>query len=161
MAYLDYDMLSRCYDELYGEEQRDKYRAVVNLIGCGSSDVLLDAGCGTSLLLDYLRNVGFRYKLYVGLDKSIGMLKVAKSRLDSLSNLIQADIHRLPIRDKACDVTLSVTVIHHLNHDEALKEFKRVTRRMILVTQHRRLDGRRFEGRLVETSRENIYVINP
>ena len=160
MACLDYDTLSSCYDELYGEEQLDKYGWVVRAAG-PRLGILLDAGCGTALLLDYLRRENLEYTFYVGVDISIGMLKKAKTRKDCLSDLVQADIHKLPFREKSYDTTISVTVIHHLEHTKALSELRRVTRSMLIVTLHRSLDNRRIEGEEIELPRESIYVINP
>ena len=161
MAYLDYDLLSSCYDELYGDEQRRKYDRVDKLCG-GITGVILDAGCGTALLLNYLRthNKDY-YDFYVGVDISLGMLKIAKARKDSASDFILADIHNLPFRDKCIDTTLSITVVHHLNHVRALYELKRVTRALIVITQRKGLDNRILEGKKIEFEKENIYVIKP
>ena len=160
MACLDYDILSGCYDELYGEEQRGKYGWVVRAAG-PRLGVLLDAGCGTALLLDYLRSGGVGYVFYVGVDISLGMLRKAKTRKDPSSDLVQADIHRLPFREKSYDTTVSVTVMHHLEHSRALSELRRVTRSLLIVTRHRSLDGRRVEGEEIELPKESIYIIKP
>ena len=160
MAYLDYDLLSDCYDELYGEEQREKYRRVLSL--CSSSlGIILDAGCGTGLFLDYLRgDKGHSYILYVGIDTSAGMLRIARRRKDSTSDFIQADIHHLPFRDNTFNTTLSITVIHHLKHVKALRELKRVTKGLVIVTQRKGLDNRILVGTKLELDKENIYLIN-
>lgn len=161
MAYLSYDILSERYDELYGEEQVGKYKNVVKIYG-GNLGVVLDAGCGTGLFLEYVKHSReVEYLLYVGVDISLGMLRIARLRKDNTSDFIYADVHKLPFRDKCFDTTVSITVIHHLNHKIALEEMKRVTRCRVIVTQNKMLDDRCIEGEKYENIREAIYIISP
>ena len=161
MTYLSYDILSERYDELYGDEQVEKYGYIMRIYG-GNLGIVLDAGCGTGLLLEYIKHSQrAEYSHYVGVDISIGMLRLARLRKDSMSDFIHADVHKLPFRDKCFDTTMSITVIHHLNHEVALGEMKRVTRCKVIVTQNKVLDNRCIEGEKYESIREAIYIISP
>ena len=149
MAYLDYDRLSTCYDMLYGEEQREKYREVFKGLQ-RELGVVLDIGCGTALLLEYMRNSPHHeFTYYIGVDKSIGMLRVAKRRGGAEADLIQADAHHIPLREKSIDKALAITVIHHLEEEKALEEIRRVTREEAIITYHKRITKKQ------ETTDEN------
>lgn len=73
---------------------------------------ILDAGCGTGFHLRGMRRRGSRP---VGLDFSMGMLKVAQ-RSDPWSLLAQADLNReFPVRRRAFDALVSALVSEHLS----------------------------------------------
>ncbi|MEM4827645.1 MAG: hypothetical protein QXK07_06365, partial [Desulfurococcaceae archaeon] len=61
------------YDELYKDEQFEKYNCLVQLVGEPRGD-LLDAGCGTGLLYSYIRIMGYRIDRYICLDPDEEML---------------------------------------------------------------------------------------
>ncbi len=67
-----YDTIASSYNELYGDEQLSKYRGIEDI--CKGAKIL-DIGCGTGLLLKYLRVVGADPRLYVCLDISREMLE--------------------------------------------------------------------------------------
>jgi SAM-dependent methyltransferase len=142
MAGIDYDATSEGYDELYGAEQLRKYWMAsrhVDLGGLGGW--VVDVGCGTGLLLSFLRGLGCSAE-YVGIDVSEAMLVKACLRADGLTHLIQADGNNLPLRGKSADTLLSFTAIHHLNPGRFAEEAARATRRIIVVSQHKRLKPR-------------------
>ncbi|MEM1946686.1 MAG: class I SAM-dependent methyltransferase [Candidatus Caldarchaeum sp.] len=141
MAVLDYDRLSDCYDELYGEEQLSKYRAAVNMVGHLEFSCVLDVGCGTGLFLRFLREKGWTSE-YVGVDVSSGMLAKALEKADASSHVVMADAHHLPFRDNAFPILFSFTVLHHLNTSQFLAEASRVCGKLMVVTQHKRLSPR-------------------
>ena len=73
---------------------------------------ILDAGCGTGVHLRGMRRAGSRP---VGLDFSLGMLKVAQ-RAEPRSRLAQADLNReFPVRRRAFDALVSALVSEHLS----------------------------------------------
>ncbi|MEM2965085.1 MAG: class I SAM-dependent methyltransferase [Candidatus Bathyarchaeia archaeon] len=98
-----YDALAERYDELYGEEQRRKFK-LAEVKGKG---VVLDCGCGTGLLLANL-SPG---PMTVGLDLSEKMLRQAKKRLGSGVHLVQGDALTPPFKASAFDTVYSFTVI--------------------------------------------------
>lgn len=72
---------------------------------------ILDAGCGTGVHLRGMRRAGSRP---VGLDFSMGMLKVAH-RADPRLLLAQADLNReFPVRRRVFDALVSALVSEHL-----------------------------------------------
>jgi SAM-dependent methyltransferase len=77
---------------------------------------VLDAGCGVGRRLLPLRQAGFRVW---GVDCDAPVLELLKARLAHsaapavVSNLVQADLNRLPFASGAFDLVVSVNVINH------------------------------------------------
>src|SRR5437899_12061973 len=68
---------------------------------------ILDVGVGTGRFAEYPGNSGFEV---VGIDVSLSMM--AKAREKGVRNLVQADAHYLPFRDRVFDVGIMVPVLH-------------------------------------------------
>jgi ubiquinone/menaquinone biosynthesis C-methylase UbiE len=122
-----YDALGgRIYDLRYTQEQESKYSLLLRRVKPEASDVTLDVGCGTGMLLERLNSNN------VGLDISPVMLSAARSRIGSrLTNgLVLSDAENLPFKDAMFNKVYSVTLIHNVPHPErAVLEMKRVSRR--------------------------------
>ena len=62
MQGINYGVIANSYDELHGEEQLEKYRAIrgfLNSINALSIDSWLDIGSGTGLLQEFFSNTRF------------------------------------------------------------------------------------------------------
>jgi ubiquinone/menaquinone biosynthesis C-methylase UbiE len=118
----DYNISSQYYDKRYREIQYQKYRRFFANVQIQNS-IILDAGCGTGLLLEHIfqkTSLGtlIKYK-YAGVDISINMLKKFQLKLDNLGiakfiSLVLADVENLPFRDNIFDKVFSVTVFQNL-----------------------------------------------
>ncbi|RLG72557.1 MAG: hypothetical protein DRO23_10250 [Thermoprotei archaeon] len=112
-----YNITSRNYDELYGEEQRSKYKLAFMRIK-HLKGIVLDAGCGTALLYRFLNKKALRrLKLYVGVDLSDGMLRKAKDKVfreNIPAELIRADVDFLPFRAKVFDAVFAFTLLQNM-----------------------------------------------
>ena len=151
---IGYDVPAEGYDELYGEEQLEKYSAIVSELEkeVAGISVVADVGCGTGLLGEYLRTMGFG-GIYVGIDLASERLESAKRRADSSWMLIQADAEHLPLRSRSIDLVACVTVIHLLDVERAVREIVRVSRGYLAVTLlWKRLDLR---DRLLQSIRRS------
>ncbi|MDW8004664.1 MAG: class I SAM-dependent methyltransferase [Thermofilaceae archaeon] len=116
---LDYSLLADIYDELYGEEQNVKYSLI--LAHVKPIEPVLDAGCGTGLLLELLSCY------FVGLDLSQAMLKVAKNKgRGRQGDLVRGSVEYMPFRDEAFRTVYSITVVHEV--PSSLKEIIRVVK---------------------------------
>jgi ubiquinone/menaquinone biosynthesis C-methylase UbiE len=120
------------YDELYREEQARKFRVVIELIEPTEEDLILDAGCGTALLAEFLQTVGCRL---VGVDFARSMIKKAMSKTGSRNvDLVIADVDALPFAPGSFTKTLAITLAQNLLDPAAtLRELDRVTREGGLV----------------------------
>jgi demethylmenaquinone methyltransferase/2-methoxy-6-polyprenyl-1,4-benzoquinol methylase len=88
-----------------------------------------DVATGTGDLLIYWREQakknGVNIKKYVGVDPSVGMLEVAKGKVD-FAEFIEGKAQKLPIADESTDViSISYGIRNVVDRVEALQEFNR------------------------------------
>jgi len=158
------------YDELYGEEQREKYNVVFS--SHPPRGTLLDIGAGTCLLLEYLdskRLLG-DVSYYIALDLTICMLyfcarRVRKLGVGHLVDIVEAEATRLPLRDKSVDESYAFTVFDlALSVEDAVREQVRVTRRYAVYTLMKKVEARRrasmCERYIGETDKDIVCVPN-
>jgi len=118
------------YDEFSDWYERERHRGYHALLDRLEVELvaphcpgrtLLDAGCGTGLILEKLRPLA---SCPVGVDLSAGMLRRARSR--GLS-VVQASLTSLPFAEATFDVVCSFKVLAHVEDiDAALVELTRV-----------------------------------
>lgn len=122
-----YDLTAGLYDSLYGDEQRTKYKYIEASIPGIFSEDLLDIGCGTALLLEYLKDMGRDLSRYMCLDPSEGMLHIASKRGDYRSIFVMGLAEDLPLRDSSFSRVLAITVWENITgKSRALEEALRV-----------------------------------
>lgn len=118
-----YEAGAEAYDELYGQEQLEKYRAALPLLRPRGR--ILDVGCGTGLLLEYMASEGLldSVEKLVCLDVSASMLERARARASRLCPdtclVVVGSAEALPFRDRAFDAAYSFSVINLLEDPEA------------------------------------------
>ena len=164
-----YNATSSGYDELYRDEQFEKYAVVVHITKLRG--MILDNGCGTGLLLEYLVSIRKLSKIaiYICLDLSPGMLSKARERVIKLGlghvvEIVEADAENLPLREKSMDHTVSFTMIDLVEDKlKALKEMDRVTRTAAIVTSLKKAHSIKSRlpnyGRyLGETSKDYVFI---
>jgi ArsR family transcriptional regulator len=100
--------------------------AMAALVGDAPVGVLVDIGTGTGRMLELF---GDRANEALGIDRSSEMLRLARAKLHDRANteLRQADLYRLPLRDGEADLA----ILHHVLHfaeapDLAIAEAARV-----------------------------------
>jgi len=114
-----YKLISKGYNELYGEEQSLKHNIIKENLDIKISDLLLDIGCGTGISSDLNCRI-------VGIDPSIELLR-QNNPLDHISNKIMARAELMPFKDNVFDKVISVTSMHNFdNIEQGIKEIKRV-----------------------------------
>jgi ubiquinone/menaquinone biosynthesis C-methylase UbiE len=131
-----YDLTAHIYDMRYSEEQTAKIHAALESVRVKKHSIILDAGCGTGLLLDH---VAEKAETIVGLDISRKILLLAKERSRKFANvhLIWADADNLPFNAEVFSHVFAMTLIQNLpNPAKTLNEIKRTTRNdaVIVVT---------------------------
>ena len=90
---------------------------------------ILDVGIGTGRFAEYFNNSGFNV---VGIDVSRSMM--AKAREKRLRNLVQADAHCLPFRDRVFDGAIMIHVLHLLRDwVQVIGEVGRVTGKVVVA----------------------------
>jgi ubiquinone/menaquinone biosynthesis C-methylase UbiE len=125
-----YDEIAKGYDELYGEEQRRKWAIAKKLISFSKSDVVLDLGCGTGIIIP---EIAKQVKLVVGMDYSKGMLEKAPKPENAI--YVLGDAAEIPFEDKYFDKAVSLTMIQDIKEwVPVLAEIKRVCRGEVVLT---------------------------
>ena len=140
-----YNQIAPSYDELHGEEQKRKAALILENLEVRQSDALLDVGCGTAKYLSMFPCNK------IGIDPSAELLKQASIPV------VLGVAEQLPFPDKAFDIVLSLTALHHCaNVQKAVSEMKRVARRDIVISVLRKA----IYFALIEqaiTSQLNVY----
>jgi ubiquinone/menaquinone biosynthesis C-methylase UbiE len=131
-----YDSTAHIYDMLYSEEQDAKIEAAMESIDMRRYSLVLDVGCGTGLLFNYVAD---KAKTVVGLDISRKILLQAKKRVKNFPNvhLIWADADNMPLRGGTFDHAFAITLVQNMpDPAKTLKEVKRVAKEnaVIVVT---------------------------
>ena len=125
-----YDVTFKSYDELYREEQFRKYRYVFLEKGLKIKRVVADIGCGTGLLIEFLKKHSLdHYDKYFCIEPSENMLKmlVEKKILDERIIVIRGYGEYLPIRDHVVDSVFLFTVWDNVeDHVKVLNEALRI-----------------------------------
>ena len=82
---------------------------------------IMDLGCGTGVLLPYLRQLADPNAQILALDFAEHMVFEADKRANSRIHLLCSDIHHLPVREKSIDIIIAFQVFPHVkNKDIAL-----------------------------------------
>lgn len=119
------------YDEFSASYEDQRHRGYhqlldeleVDLVHRYGGDRVLEAGCGTGLILQRLQQ---NHREVVGVDLSAGMLARARGRG---LQVVQASLEALPFADESFDTVCSFKVLAHVPRIErALAELARVTR---------------------------------
>ena len=92
-----YSSIASGYDELYGEEQKEKFETIKKHIKL--KPLALDIGCGTGVV-----DIGVKS---IGIDPSLGLLKLHKGIR------VCAKAESLPFKDHSFNSIVSLTALHH------------------------------------------------
>jgi len=108
--------------------ERDVEGAILEALGPGPFDLLLDLGTGTGRILEL---TSARAKQLIGIDANREMLKCARVRIDKVGltncTVRLADIYNLPFPESSADAVLVHQVLHFLDNPKAaLAEAARV-----------------------------------
>jgi len=157
-----YEATCSGYDELYRAEQYEKYLAVLGRVR--PRGVVLDAGCGTGLLLEYMSLHGLLGGVtgYVCLDYSPCMLGIARWRMGLYCRggveceAVLGNVERLPFAPRSFDVVYSFTVLDLVDDlPGSLAGLLRVSRGPVVVSMLKKLP---YKDLLLEAGAQVIAV---
>jgi len=100
-----------------------------SLLGKKELTQITDVACGTGDLLLYWRERAIKNNItvnkFVGIDPSVGMLKVAKEKVD-FADFLEGKAQKLPVDDEGTDIiSISYGIRNVVDRVEALEEFHR------------------------------------
>ncbi len=117
-----YNSSAQFYDERYKAIQEKKYQVTLNNLSL-SGKTVLDLGCGSGMLFEYIlylkSNQNDGKCKFVGIDISWNMLQQFKTKMLKMSEnanvmIILSDIENLPFRNNVYDVAISLTSFQNL-----------------------------------------------
>jgi ubiquinone/menaquinone biosynthesis C-methylase UbiE len=160
---LSYDATATIYDKRYAEEQAAKIEAALKNVRIEREWLILDVGCGTGILFDYIADEA---EGIVGLDFSKKSLLQAKERIRTKSlrdvQLIRADADNMPFYSEVFNTTFAMTILQNTpNPNETLAEIKRVSRNdaLFVITGWKKIFTKEnFEG-LLKNSQLNTLML--
>jgi len=131
-----YDLTAHIYDMQYAEEQAAKIEAALKSLQIEKNSLVLDAGCGTGILFEYVAD---KAETTVGLDISRKILLQAKKRAKNFQkvHLVCADADNVPLKGNTFSHVFAFTLIQNMPDPvEALNEIERVAKEnaVIVVT---------------------------
>ena|SRR3989338_2609221 len=117
-----YKLISKGYDELYGEEQKMKHDIIKANLNIKNDDLLLDVGCGTGHC--------FNCKV-IGIDPTTELLQQNQKNDNKndcgITDKILAKAENMPFKDNIFDKVVSVTSMHNFDDiGRGIREMKRV-----------------------------------
>ena len=99
------------------------------ILGVDKISQIVDVACGTGDLLlfwrDRAKKKSIEINKFIGVDPSVGMLEVAKEKVD-FASFIEGKAQELPIEDNSTDIiSISYGIRNVVDRVEALNEFNR------------------------------------
>jgi ubiquinone/menaquinone biosynthesis C-methylase UbiE len=123
-----YNLTAHIYDMQYAEEQTAKIEAALESLKIEKHSRVLDAGCGTGLLFEYVAD---KAETTVGLDTSRKILLQAKKRGKNFQglHLILADADNMPFNGNIFSHVFAITLIQNMpDPAKTLNEIRRVAK---------------------------------
>ena len=119
-----YSQRAAAYDSLWSPAIQPVGERLLERLPLAGAEHVIDVGTGAGALLPAIRRAAHR-AIILGIDRSEGMLKLARQRHDG--PLAVMDAQRLDLPDGRFDVALVAFVLFHLpNPDQCLQEVVRV-----------------------------------
>ena len=139
-----YNAISKGYNELHGEEQRNKARIIKDNIKINKNTKLLDVGCGTGISSDFDCFV-------IGIDSSPGLLAQNNNAFRVLGSA-----ENLPFRNDSFDYVISVTAMHNFKDIvKSINEMKRVGKENFVFSILKK--SQKFDG-VIKIIKENFKI---
>lgn len=160
-----YDLTAKSYNTLYREEQAAKIEAALKTLKSlkvESNSLVLDDGCGTGLLFNYIAD---KAGMVVGLDISRKILGEAKRHSEKFHNLhlVLADADHAPFKDSVFSHVFAITLIQNMpNPEKTLAEVERIAGKgaaIVVTGLKKKFALKVFEGLLHKLSLSMIEII--
>lgn len=122
-----FDTQAETWDEKITKDDYDKISCILKMVDIQNKERILDVGCGTGVLLPFLKRMTGEERCVIALDFSLQMLKKAKVKFKGSFRYIQADVHQLPFKEKIFDKVICFNSFAHFkDRPEVLTQIFRV-----------------------------------
>jgi ubiquinone/menaquinone biosynthesis C-methylase UbiE len=156
-----YDRQAAIYDVQYVGEQNAKIEGILKSMEFSSNEIVLDLGCGTGFLFQYISK---RVGVLVGVDISMKALSEAKKRTKNLSNivLVRADVDYTPFPNHIFSKVFAITVLQNMpDPKRTIAEMKRVAepQAVFAVTGLKKKFTQESFGNLLKAARLKVSAL--
>lgn len=122
--YYDQGIENNPFQKLWHTTKLNKVLALLPM----NIKTVLDVGCSSAILTSQIKKALPKAKI-TGVDSYRGAIEFAKTKYKNL-NLIVADAHKLPFRDKSFDLVICTETLEHVTDPKkCLTEIKRVLKK--------------------------------
>jgi len=133
-----------------------------SLLGKKELVQITDVACGTGDLLLYWRDRAIKHNIkvdkFVGIDPSVGMLKVAKEKVD-FADFLEGKAQKLPVENEGTDIiSISYGIRNVVDRVEALEEFYRALKPngMVVILEFTKQEKSGVVAKSVDLYMKNI-----
>lgn len=137
-----YNKIAPLYDSVFGRGCHDAYELVLEIVekyGMNFNS-LLDIGCGTGSLLNYISSDMNISQLY-GIDPSENMIKIAKKKNINRCKFYIEPIESISLPDNSIDCVVNTTAFSHFsNVGNAMSQIHRVLKKTgyCIIVEHKK-----------------------
>jgi len=158
-----YDLANRVLSLGIDKQWRKKgCNKAYDILGVDSVSQITDVATGTGDLLIYWRDIAkdraIAVEKFVGVDPSVGMLEVAKGKVD-FAEFIEGKAQELPIDDEGTDIiSISYGIRNVVDRVEALGEFYRALKPggIVVILEFTKQDKTSVMDKVVDFGMKNV-----
>jgi demethylmenaquinone methyltransferase/2-methoxy-6-polyprenyl-1,4-benzoquinol methylase len=132
------------------------------MLGKSKISQIIDVACGTGDLLLYWKDraakKGIIVDKYIGIDPSVGMLDVAKHKVE-FADFIEGQANDMPFKDESCEiVSISYGIRNVVDRKKGLSEFYRVLKPggIVVILEFTKQEKRGIASKIVDIYMKNI-----
>jgi demethylmenaquinone methyltransferase/2-methoxy-6-polyprenyl-1,4-benzoquinol methylase len=152
-------VLSMGIDKQWRRKGCDK---AYEILGTKGIDQITDVACGTGDLLlfweEYAKKHAIEVKNYVGIDPSVGMLEVARTKVN-FAKFLEGKAQELPVDDEATEIiSISYGIRNVVDRVEALQEFYRALKPggLVVILEFTKQEKSGFISKIVDFGMKKI-----
>ena len=158
-----YDLANRVLSMGIDKQWRKKgCNKAYDILGSERLAQITDVATGTGDLLIYWRDIaksrGIEVEKFVGIDPSVGMLEVAKGKVD-FAEFIEGKAQELPVEDESTDIiSISYGIRNVVDRVEALGEFHRGLKPggIVVILEFTKQDRSGVVDKIVDFGMKNV-----
>jgi demethylmenaquinone methyltransferase/2-methoxy-6-polyprenyl-1,4-benzoquinol methylase len=152
-------VLSMGIDKQWRRKGCDK---AYDILGVKEIEQITDVACGTGDLLlfwkEYAQRHGVEVKKFVGVDPSVGMLEVARKKID-FAEFLEGKAQELPVDDSSTEIiSISYGIRNVVDRVEALQEFYRALKPngIVVILEFTKQEKSGFISKIVDFGMKKV-----